>query len=99
MTKMMVKVKKDLMAEKTGLPSMVGEMVEVVRLLPAHSRLRILADYSPLQTVATHYEVYLVVARESRWMKGPARADGVVLEYQSYYGNDVYSAEELGISK
>lgn len=99
MTKMMVKVKKDLMAENTGMPSMVGEMVEVVRILPVHAKLHVLADFSRIQTLATHREVYLVVAKQSRFMKGPARAEGVVLEYQGYYGNDVYSAEELGVGK
>lgn len=94
MEKKMVKVKRDLMAEKTGLSSMVGETVEIVCKIPGQSEVSV-SRGTRTQSQRTLREVYLVIAKEGRFMKGLSRARDILLSYDGFVGNDVYSAEEL----
>lgn len=91
----MVKVKRDVMAEKTGLSSMVGEMVEIVCVIPAYSKVSVSRDGGPVHTLSTLRKVYLVVAKQGRFMNGLSRAEGILLTYEGSLGNDVYSEDEL----
>ena len=94
MEKKMVKVKRDLMAEKTALSSMVGETVEIVGKIPAYTQVSV-SRGTRTHTLRTRREVYLVIAKEGRFMDGLSRASDILLSYDGLVGNDVYSAEEL----
>lgn len=98
MEKKMVKVKRDLMAEKTGLSSMVGETVEIVCKIPGQSEVQVYGG-TRTQSQRTLREVYLVIAKEGRFMKGLSRSKDVFLSYEGHVGNDVYSEDELEIPR
>lgn len=98
MVKLMVPVVRDLIAERKGIESMVGQSVEVVKKIPKNSRILVSAPgmgtpkYYPLVR-----DVYLVNSSRTRWMRGKSICRETMVVFGGYVGNDIYSAEELGL--
>lgn len=98
MNKMMVRVVRDLVAEREGISSMVGEYVEVIKLIPRFKPvLMATPGMGKPKTSLVNKPVYLVKASKSRWVSKNGRCDPVIMLDKGYQGNDVYSAEELGL--
>lgn len=98
MIKLMATVVRDIVSEKTGIESLVGQKVEVIKKIPSMSLVTMSAPGAgkPRSTIAKR-DVYLVQAPKPRWTSGGKRLSRVMILYKGYEGNDVYSAEELGI--
>ncbi|ARB11545.1 hypothetical protein CB7_71 [Pectobacterium phage vB_PatM_CB7] len=98
MIKLMVPVVRDMIAEREGIESMVGEYVEVIKLVPRFKPvLMATPGMGKPKTSPVNKPVYLVRASKSRWVSKNGRCDPVTMLYKGYQGNDVYSAEELGL--
>lgn len=98
MVKLMVPVVRDLVSENTGIPTAVGTSVEVVKKIPKYSRLSVsVRGISAPRTYPVRRDVYLVNAPRTRWMKGPVQCEEAIVMFEGYVGNDIYSAEELGL--
>lgn len=98
MVKLMVPVVRDLVAENTGIESLVGQMVEVVKKIPKYKKITVATPgIGKSKVFPTRRDVYLVNAPRTRWMKGPHRVEEAIVLYCGYQGNDIYSAEELGL--
>lgn len=103
MTNKTYQVVKDLCNENMGTPSTVGQAVQTVVAIPAGTPIAIYDSSTLCGTSNVRRDVYLTVGGSSRIMNVVrevvdrtfvVRIDGVV-----YEGNDVYSAEELGIAE
>lgn len=98
MVKLMVPVTKDLVSENTGIPTAVGSSVEVVKKIPKYSRILVsVRGIGKPRVYPVRSDVYLVNAPKTRWMKGQVQCDEAIVMFEGYVGNDIYSAEELGI--
>ena len=96
--KIFVTVVRDIVAEKTGIYSSVGEKVEVVKMIPRFKPVTVhFPGKSEPLMFPTNKDVYLVEAALSRFMSGSSRVGGARITYCGYEGNDIYSAEELGL--
>ena len=94
----MVPVVRDLVAENTGIESLVGQMVEVVKKIPKYKKITVATPGIGVpREFPTRRDLYLVNAPKTRWMKGSHRVDEAIVLYCGYKGNDIYSAEELGL--
>lgn len=95
-------VLRDLCSETKGTPSTVGQEVSVVVKIPALHPVIIYDGDRPDGISNVRYAVYLTQGALSRINQAGvvvervfvARVDGTL-----YQGNDVYTAEELGISE
>lgn len=98
MIKLMVPVVRDLISEKTGIPTAVGTSVEIVKKIPAYAKILVsVRGIGKPLAYPTLREVYLVNAPKTRWMKGAVQCDEAIILFEGYAGNDIYSAEELGL--
>lgn len=98
MIKLMVPVVRDLVSENTGIPTAVGTSVEVVKKIPKYSRISVsVRGIGVPRTYPVQRDVYLVNASRTRWMKGPVQCEEAIVMFEGYVGNDIYSAEELGL--
>lgn len=98
MVKLMVPVTKDIVSENTGIPTAVGSSVEVVKKIPKYSRILVsVRGIGKPRVYPVRSDVYLVNAPKTRWMKGQVQCDEAIVMFEGYVGNDIYSAEELGI--
>ena len=98
MVKFMVPVVRDLIAETAGIPTSVGASVEVVKKIPKYSRILVsVRGIGKPRVYPVRNDVYLVNAPKTRWMNGSAQCDEAIVMFQGYVGNDIYSAEELGL--
>lgn len=98
MVKMMVPVVRDIVAEREGIESMVGQSVEVVKLIPRFKPvLMATPGMGEPKMFPVNKPVYLVKASKSRWMSKNGRCAPVIMLFKGYEGNDIYSAEELGL--
>lgn len=100
MNKLMFPVVRDFMAEKKGIDSMVGQSVEVVKIIPAYALVTVaMPGMGKPKTFPTNKPVYLVNAPRPRFSRAGKRSDQVMIMYKGYVGNDIYSAKELGVGK
>lgn len=98
MVKLLVPVVRDMIAEREGIESLVGKQVEVVKKIPKNSRITVATPgMGQPKTFPVNKDVYLVNAGKSRFMSTKGRCDPVMVLFRGYSGNDIYSAEELGI--
>ena len=99
MGKLMVKVVRDRVAEFLGVESRVGDFVEVIKKIPAYHHISVhRAEGEKPSSFPTRYPVYLVKSQETRWYDNGKRCDkSLLVKYQGYAGNDIYTAEELGV--
>lgn len=98
MSKLMVPVVRDLVAEYAGIESSVGQSVEVIKKITRYSRITVGAvGAGKLLQFPVRRDVYLVNAKQTRFMVGKRRAEKAIVLFEGYEGNDVYSAEELGL--
>ena len=98
MVKLMVPVTRDLVSENTGIQTAVGSSVEVVKKIPKYSRILVsVRGIGKPRVFPVRNDVYLVNAPKTRWMNGPEQCNEAIVMFQGYVGNDIYSAEELGL--
>ncbi|AFH21239.1 hypothetical protein CR3_gp074 [Cronobacter phage CR3] len=98
MIKLLVPVVRDMVAEREGIESLVGKQVEIVKKIPKHSRITVATPgMGQPKTFPVNKDVYLVNAEKSRFMSTKGRCDPVMVLFRGYEGNDIYSAEELGL--
>lgn len=98
MVKLMVPVVRDLVSEMAAIPSAVGTAVEVVKKIPKYSRVMVsVRGIGKMRDYPVNTDVYLVNAPKTRWMKGDVQCDEAIVMFKGYVGNDIYSAEELGL--
>lgn len=98
MVKLMVPVTRDLVSENTGIPTSVGVSVEVVKKIPKYSRILVsVRGIGVPRVYPVRSDVYLVNAPKTRWMNGAVQCDEAIVMFKGYVGNDIYSAEELGL--
>lgn len=96
--KMFVTVVRDIVAEKTGIYSSVGEKVEVIKMIPRFKPITVqLPGKNEPLMFPVNKDVYLVEASLSRFMSKNGRVVDARISYCGYEGNDIYSAEELGL--
>lgn len=102
MTNKTYTVVKDLCNEKMGTPSTVGQSVTTVVAIPAGTEVAVFSDDTLCGTSRTLRDVYLTTgggSRTSRFGQIVDRTFVVRIGNDMYEGNDVYSAEELGITE
>jgi hypothetical protein len=98
MVKLMVPVVRDIISERTGIPSAVGTSVEVVKKIPKYSRILVsVPGIGKPRKFPVREDLYLVNAPKTRWMNGPVQCEEAMVMFEGYVGNDMYSAEELGL--
>lgn len=97
MVKFMVPVVRDVIAEREGIESMVGEQVEIIKKISKNQPIQVSGPRSTPKTWRVYRDVYLVKASKSRFMSPAGRCENVLVNFKGYKGNDVYSAEELGL--
>lgn len=98
MTKLLIPVVRDMIAGREGIDSLVDVQVEVVKKIPKHSRILVSTPgMGQPKTFPVNKDVYLVNAPKSRFMSTKGRCDPVMVLFRGYVGNDIYSAEELGV--
>lgn len=98
MIKFMVPVVRDMIAEHEGIESMVGKQVEIIKKIPRLGRIRMATPGMGVTKVSrVNKDVYLVNAPSPRLMSAKGRCATVMVLYKGYEGNDIYSAEELGV--
>ncbi|MGX4996064.1 hypothetical protein [Enterobacter hormaechei] len=98
MVKLMVPVVRDIVAEREGIESMVGQSVEVVKKIPKNSKVLFSTPgQGQPKFFPVNKDVYLVNAPKPRLMSRKGRCEKVMVMFQGYEGNDIYSAEELGL--
>lgn len=102
MTNKTYTVIKDLCNETVGTPSTVGQRVTTVVAIPAGTEVAVYSDDTLCGTSRTLRDVYLTTgggSRTSRFGQIVDRTFVVRIGNDMYEGNDVYSAEELGIAE
>ena len=102
MTNKTYTVIKDLCNEAMGTPSTVGQRVTTVVAIPAGTEVAVYSDDTLCVTSRTLRDVYLTTgggSRTSRFGQIVDRTFAVRIGNDMYEGNDVYSAEELGITE
>lgn len=95
-------VVKDLCNENVGTPSTVGQSVKTVVAIPAGTEVAVYHDDTLCGTSRTIRDVYLTTGGESRTSRFGQIVDRtfvVRIDNVIYEGNDVYTAEELGITE
>lgn len=103
MTNKTYTVVKDLSHDHTGTPSTVGQEVTTIVVVPAGTRVVITDQDGGKGFARVSRDVYLTVGGSSRisdkFGKVAVCTFTVCIDGKTYAGNDVYSAEELGIVK
>lgn len=98
MVKLMVPVVRDIISERTGIPSAVGTFVEVVKKIPRYSLILVsVPGIGAPRKFPVREDLYLVNAPKTRWMNGPVQCEEGIVMFEGYVGNDICSAEELGV--
>lgn len=98
MVKLMIPVVRDMVAEREGIETMVGESVEIIKKIPRHRKILMATPgMGKAKEFPVNKDVYLVNASRSRWMSPRGRCEPVIMLFEGYQGNDIYSAEELGL--
>lgn len=98
MIKFMVPVVRDMIAEQDGIETMVGEQVEVIKKIRKNGRILVSTPGHRPRIFPVNKDVYLVKAKISRFMSHTGRCTQVMVLHNGYEGNDIYSAEELGVN-
>lgn len=96
MVKLMVPVVRDMIAEREGIESLVGVQVEVIKKIPKNNYISV-STPGMGKNFPVNKDVYLVNAPKPRFMSNKGRCDPVMILFRGYVGNDIYSAEELGV--
>lgn len=98
MCKLMVRVARDIISEREGIETMVGEYVEVIKKIPRFQPVLFSTPGMGFPKMfPSNKVVYLVKASKPRLMSRKGRVSSAIVMYKGYTGNDVYSAEELGL--
>lgn len=95
-------VVKDQCHENMGTPSTVGQSVTTIVEIPAGTEVAVYAYDTLCGTSRTLRDVYLTMGGQSRTSSFGQIVDRtfvVRIDNTVYEGNDVYTAEELGITE
>lgn len=95
-------VVKDQCHENMGTPSTVGQTVTTIVAIPAGTEVALYSQDTLCGTSSTRRDVYLTTGGQSRTSSFGIIVDRtfvVRIGNTVYEGNDVYTAEELGITE